>query len=105
MKEAKEQNITQLEDIIEDSLKFFDDVVVREEIYLLHLKKMKLEKEVEKQKELHGKFEAKVKGRVNMFFNTAFLFFAAQFGLGYYCIYEVDWLGWDLVEPVTYTIS
>ena len=25
--------------------------------------------------------------------------------MSYYCIYEVDWLGWDLVEPVTYTIG
>ena len=25
--------------------------------------------------------------------------------MSYYCIYEVDWLGWDLVEPLTYTIG
>jgi len=25
--------------------------------------------------------------------------------VGYYAIYEVEWLGWDLVEPLTYTIS
>ena len=25
--------------------------------------------------------------------------------LGYYVIYEVSWLGWDLVEPLTYTIG
>lgn len=24
--------------------------------------------------------------------------------MSYYCIYEVDWLGWDLVEPTTYTL-
>ena len=33
------------------------------------------------------------------------MLFAAQFGISYYCIYEVDWLGWDLVEPITYTIG
>lgn len=32
-------------------------------------------------------------------------FFTLQFGLGYYTIFEVSWLGWDLVEPVTYTIG
>lgn len=33
------------------------------------------------------------------------MFFTLQFGVSYYCIYEVDWLGWDLVEPLTYTIG
>lgn len=28
-----------------------------------------------------------------------------QLGLGYYCIEHVEWLGWDLVEPLTYTIG
>ena len=32
-------------------------------------------------------------------------FFTALFGLGYYTIFCVPWLGWDLVEPVTYTIG
>lgn len=33
------------------------------------------------------------------------MLFAAQFGISYFCIYEVEWLGWDLVEPVTYTVA
>lgn len=32
-------------------------------------------------------------------------FFTLQFGLGYYTIFEVSWLGWDLVEPFTYTVG
>jgi len=32
-------------------------------------------------------------------------FFAVQFGVSYYTIYCVPWLGWDLVEPLTYTIT
>ena len=36
---------------------------------------------------------------------ASFGFFTAQFGVGYHFIYNVEWLGWDLVEPVTYTIS
>ena len=31
--------------------------------------------------------------------------FTVQFGISYYTIFEVDWLGWDLVEPVTYSLS
>jgi len=25
--------------------------------------------------------------------------------VGYYAVYHVAWLGWDLVEPVTYTVG
>lgn len=32
-------------------------------------------------------------------------FFTLQFFLGYYCIFELSWLGWDLVEPFTYTVG
>jgi len=38
-------------------------------------------------------------------FQLASMWFTFQFGISYYCIYEVDWLGWDLFEPFTYTIS
>ena len=33
------------------------------------------------------------------------LWFTLQFGLSGYTIYFVPWLGWDLVEPFTYTVS
>ena len=33
------------------------------------------------------------------------LFFTLQFGIGYYSIFHVSWLGWDLVEPLTYTVG
>ena len=33
------------------------------------------------------------------------LFFTLQFGIGYYSIYHVSWLGWDLVEPLTFTVG
>ena len=29
----------------------------------------------------------------------------AQFGISYYAIYQVEWLGWDLLEPLTYTVA
>ena len=32
-------------------------------------------------------------------------FFTAQFFAGGYAIFFVDWLGWDLVEPVTFTVG
>ena len=39
------------------------------------------------------------------FFQLIWLLTGVQLGVGYYCIYEVEWLGWDLVEPLTYTFG
>ena len=47
---------------------------------------------------------SKSQARNRVFFTSAAMFFAAQFGVSYYCIYEVDWIGWDLFEPLTYTL-
>ena len=33
------------------------------------------------------------------------VFFTLQFGIGYYSIFHVPWLGWDLVEPLTFSIG
>ena len=33
------------------------------------------------------------------------VWFTFQFFMSYYCIYEVEWIGWDLFEPMTYTVS
>jgi len=40
-----------------------------------------------------------------MYFYLVWLFFTAQFGISYHCIFNVEWMGWDLVEPVTYSVS
>ena len=87
------------------SLEFFDDVVVREELFNLNVKRVQLLEEVEKLERTKSALEKKAQNRTNKFFQSAFVLFATQFGVSYYCIYEVDWLGWDLVEPLTYTIG
>jgi len=38
-------------------------------------------------------------------FSLLSMYFTLQFGVSYYCIYEVEWIGWDLFEPFTYTVS
>ena len=38
-----------------------------------------------------------------VYFMTAF--FTMQFLVGYHCIFNVPWLGWDLVEPMTFTVG
>lgn len=48
------------------------------------------------------KSEAK---RARFFFGGMTVFFTFQFAISYYAIFVVPWLGWDLVEPMTYTVT
>ena len=47
----------------------------------------------------------KVRQRSNFFCSIGFTFLVSQWSFFYYTIYEVDWLGWDLMEPITFTVS
>ena len=40
---------------------------------------------------------------LSVYASTAF--FTFQFAVSYYAIFCVPWLGWDLVEPITYSVS
>jgi hypothetical protein len=62
---------------IGDSLKFFDDVVVREQIYRLNLKRVQLLDEIRKQEEKKQVLDKKAARRNLVFFSSASLFFAA----------------------------
>lgn len=46
-----------------------------------------------------------IKGQSNIFCTLGLGFLAAQWGFFYYTIYEVEWLGWDLMEPITFTVG
>ncbi|CAI2368863.1 unnamed protein product [Moneuplotes crassus] len=74
-------------------------------IYNLYLKKIEIERSIadlDKEKKIIDK---KAQFRTNLVFTSYFMAFLTEFLVGYYCIYEVDWLGWDLVEPVTYSLA
>lgn len=45
------------------------------------------------------------KAKTLRLFSLMSMWFTFQFGISYYTIFEVDWLGWDLVEPWTYSVS
>jgi len=48
---------------------------------------------------------AREQRRTTMLFSAMSLFFTVQFGVSYYTIFEVGWLGWDLVEPCTFSVT
>ena len=50
-----------------------------------------------------SEIENRDKARNMNIFRAMSLFFTMQFGVSYYSIFHVEWLGWDLVEPLTYT--
>jgi hypothetical protein len=64
-----------------------------------------LQDDIEKYEGIQKTLDSKAKFRANIFFNTCFMLLLTQFGISYYAIYEVDWIGWDLVEPLTYTVA
>ena len=47
----------------------------------------------------------RAKRRTKRFFTLATSLIFTQLAVSYYGIYHVDWLGWDLLEPLTYTVS
>jgi hypothetical protein len=66
---------------------------------------MSLEAEYRELKAREQEITAREQRRTTMMITGASLFFTAQFGISYYTIFEVDWLGWDLVEPCTYSVT
>jgi len=57
-----------IKNLISESLKFFDDVVVREEIYTLYLKRMKVIDEIAKLEKIKADFDKKALRRSRLFF-------------------------------------
>lgn len=47
----------------------------------------------------------KINFHSNLFCTAGLSFLVTQWGFFYYTIYEVDWLGWDLMEPITFSVG
>ena len=43
--------------------------------------------------------------KFRLFTKATFGLFAANFAISYHCIFNVEWLGWDIIEPLTYTFT
>jgi hypothetical protein len=86
-------------------LDFFNDPVIREEIYRLQSLKMITQTELEKLTNRLSEIRDKENKKKKVYFTALSSFFTVQFILSYYGIFCVEWLGWDLVEPWTYTVT
>jgi hypothetical protein len=103
--EASEIDKTELHRIIHDSLDVFDESLADSQIFFLYARKMQLEADIAKLGSEKAAIDKRAQFKTNMMFTSIFTACLAEFLTGYYCIYEVEWLGWDLVEPVTYSIA
>lgn len=96
----------ELHRIIHDSLDTFDESLADNQIFSqLYVRKIQLEKEIEKMETEKARIDKKVQFKTNLLFGSMFTACFVEFCIGYYCIYQVEWLGWDLVEPFTYSIG
>lgn len=57
-----------------------------------------IEKEIQK-------VESKAEKRILLYLYLLIILSLVQILSFYYCIFEVEWLGWDIMEPITYTID
>ena len=64
-----------------------------------------VEKELKKLELLENKLISRARLRVNLGCLGLLSVFCGQWGFFYYTIYEVEWLGWDLMEPITYSVG
>lgn len=79
--------------------------LAKKNVYDLNLKRIQINKSIEELQAEKAVVDRSVRMKTNALFSTIFLASLVEFLTGYYCIYEVEWLGWDLVEPLTYTIA
>ena len=79
--------------------------MVRERVFQLRSLKTLTRLEFEALDKKKREIEASEKRRHTMRVYAMTAFFTGQFFLGYHAIYNVGWLGWDLVEPVTYSVG
>lgn len=49
--------------------------------------------------------EMPIERKMKMYLLVILLVSSLQFGFFYYTIYCVDWLGWDIMEPITYSLD
>jgi len=49
--------------------------------------------------------EQKAEKKINLYLKLILLATLIQFVTFYYAIFHVDWLGWDIIEPITYTVQ
>lgn len=64
-----------------------------------------IDKEIKAISKKEDEIIKQVRFRSTLICSGMFSLLAGQWSFFYYTIYEVDWLGWDLMEPITFTVG
>lgn len=98
-------SIDQVCDTFMNQTKFFENAIVREQVFQLRTVQLMAKTEFEKMESRKAEIEKREKSShtLRVYFLTGF--FTMQFLVGYHAIFNVAWLGWDLVEPITFTVG
>ncbi len=88
-----------------DEVRVFESAVVREQIFNLYTIKLNVQTELALLDKRLSEIKKIDNAKSQRIFFAMSMWFTIQFGVSGYTIYCVPWLGWDLVEPFTYTIS
>jgi len=64
-----------------------------------------VEHELEKIKQQEKQIVQKINSSANLRMGAGLSLVVGNFGFFYYTIYCVEWLGWDLMEPITYSVG
>lgn len=83
----------------------FSEQVVAEEIARLRFKRADYQSELDRAMTMYNDRKTTLKSKTRKWIWGAWLYATAQLGIGSYGIFGVEWIGWDLVEPVTYTAA
>ena len=81
------------------------DPIISEELFSKRITRNRLDEELKQIASEEEKIAKAAKKKTNKYFWFFWVASGMQLGASYHGIYNVEWLGWDLVEPLTYTSS
>jgi hypothetical protein len=70
----------------------------------IQLSKNQIESEIKNLQEVKNNIEKAAQKTIDFYLKIILLISIAHVSSFYYMIFEVDWLGWDIIEPITYTV-
>jgi hypothetical protein len=73
--------------------------------YQLKIKKMILEEKLNQLQSDKHKIMHSIEQKVHFYQRLFLVGHAVQWTFFYYCIFHVEWLGWDIMEPITYSLE
>lgn len=104
MKEGETFNFSKTMELLRNSSRTLSEPK-RQFIQELKFKQLDLEENLSNIEEEIQKVESMAERRILFYLYMLILLSLAQIFVFYYCIFEVEWLGWDIMEPITYTVD